>query len=144
MNSIVHSTAVFLAVTGFGAVAVAADKVTECNQISTIVNQAANDSIAASNSSNPDKISVLEQTATAIDRNATKLTALEIQDKSLVGFQTRFVKMYQDTVTASRSLVAAARAQDEAAMNQSLKTLEAATNQESSLVNEFNQYCGAK
>jgi hypothetical protein len=69
------------------------------------------------------------------------LEAVKVKDETLQGLQTRFIKMYRETGKAGKELVEAARKKDNRAITSSLKTLNEATQQESSLVNEFNQYC---
>ena len=86
----------------------------------------------------------LTKAATSLDNYAKELEALEIKDEQLQGFKTRFIKMYKDTGQSSRDLVAAAKKQDRAGVEKSLKDLQAATSQESSLVDEVNKYCRGK
>ncbi|MCL6434300.1 MAG: hypothetical protein K6T90_08785 [Leptolyngbyaceae cyanobacterium HOT.MB2.61] len=116
-------------------------KVTQCNKISNVVNKAAKDAQAASKSNNPDKVGELERAANSLDQYAGELEAVKVKDETLQGLQTRFIKMYRETGKAGKELVEAARKKDNRAITSSLKTLNEATQQESSLVNEFNQYC---
>lgn len=126
------------------AVACGESKVSQCNRISAVVNKAAGEAQAASKSQNPDKVGELEKAATTIDQYAKELEAVQVKDETLQGLQSRFIKMYQATSQAGRNLVQAARNKNNAAVTSSLKSLTQATQQESSLVNEFNQYCRGK
>lgn len=119
-------------------------KVAQCNKISGVVNKAANEAIAAGKSSNPDKMGELEKAATSMNQYAKELEAVQVKDEKLKTLQSRFIKMYQDTGKSGLDLVAAAKKKDIKGVNTSLQSLQAATGQESSLVNEFNQYCREK
>jgi hypothetical protein len=119
-------------------------KVAQCNKISAIVNKAANEAIAAGKSNNPDKMGELEKAATSMNQYGKDLETVQVKDEKLKNLQSRFIKMYQDTGKSGLDLVAAAKRKDIKGVNSSLQSLQAATGQESTLVNEFNQYCREK
>jgi uncharacterized membrane-anchored protein YhcB (DUF1043 family) len=119
-------------------------KVSQCNRISAVANKAASEAQAASKSSNPDKVGELEKAVNTIDQYTKELEAVQVKDETLQGLQARFIKMYQATSKAGRDLVQAARNKNNAGVTSSRKSLDQATQQESSLVNEFNQYCQGK
>ena len=146
MNIIVKHIALTATVVAVGALAVGCgeSKVAQCNKISGVVNRAANEAIAAGKSSNPDKMGELEKAATSMSQYAKELEAVQVKDDKLKDLQSRFIKMYQDTSKSGLDLVAAAKKKDIRGVNTSLQSLQTATSKESSLVNEFNQYCREK
>ncbi|MGA7936134.1 MAG: hypothetical protein WCA35_21450 [Kovacikia sp.] len=119
-------------------------KVAQCNKVSAVVNKAASETQAIGKSGNPDKMAELSKAADTVDQYAKELEAVQVQDDKLKGLQTSFIKMYRDTGKSSRELVSAAKAKNVPTVKTSLQSLQAATSQESTLVNEFNQYCRGK
>jgi CHASE3 domain sensor protein len=116
-------------------------KVSQCRKITAVVNKATSAEQAASRNNNPDKVGELEKAAASFDQYAKELEAVKVKDETLQNLQGRIIKMYQATSKASRDLVEAARKQDPRAVDSSLQSLKEATNRESALANEFNQYC---
>jgi uncharacterized membrane-anchored protein YhcB (DUF1043 family) len=119
-------------------------KVAQCNKVSAVVNKAASETQSIGKSNNPDKMAELSKAANTVDQYAKELEAVQVKDDKLKGLQANFIKMYRDTSKSSRDLVAAAKVKNVPAVKTSLQSLQTATSQESSLVNEFNQYCRGK
>jgi len=119
-----------------------AHKVAQCNKLSEIVNSAAEEAKKVAQPGG-DQLQKLATAADSLDNYAKQLEELELSDEQLQGFKTRFVAMYKDTSTASRSLLDAVKNKDQAGGQKALSDLQAATGQETSLVQEVNSYCGA-
>ncbi len=117
-------------------------KVSQCNSLIAVANKAANETLAMSKSTNPDKMGELTKMAGNFDQYAKEMAAVKLEDESLKGFQTRFVAMYQETSQASKDLLGAITKRDARGVGNSVKALRTATGKESSLVTEVNQYCG--
>lgn len=126
------------------AVACGESKVSQCNRIIAVVNKASGEAQAAGKSDNPDRVGNLENVANSIDQYAQELEAVQVKDETLQGLQSRLIQMYQETSKAIRSLVEGARKKDNQAVTASIKSLKQANQKESSLVDEFNQYCRGK
>ena len=115
-------------------------KVSQCNKLSEVVNKAATEAQEMGKGGG-DQLGELEKAATSLDGYASELEGIKITDETLKGFKDRFITMYRDTGTASRSLVAAAKEKNRGAGEKALKDLQAATGQETTLVTEVNAYC---
>ncbi|UBF24719.1 hypothetical protein K9N68_24060 [Kovacikia minuta CCNUW1] len=126
------------------AVSCSESKVAQCNKVSAVVNKAANETQAIGKSNNPDKMAELSKAADTVDQYAKELEAVQVTDEKLKGLQASFVKMYRDTSKSSRELVAAAKAKNVPTVKTSLQSLQTATSKETTLVNDFNQYCRGK
>lgn len=123
-------------------------KVQQCNSMVKIANQAA--SIGqefASSAKSKDTVKMAQsftETASKLEKLSKDMQALEIKDEKLQGFQTRFVKMYQDTNKGLGSAATALQKKNLAAITQAMNAIKVSSSQESSLVNEVNSYCSAK
>lgn len=119
-------------------------KVAQCNKLSAIVNQAAREAQATDQNPRGDRLAELKKNANSLDRYAEELAAVSLQDATLKGFQSRFIKMYQQTSKASLDLVNAFESKNIAAGSQAIKQWQQSSTQENALVDEVNQYCSGR
>lgn len=120
-------------------------KVTQCNKIIKVANQAV--TLSQEFSKNPKSqqgSKALTDVAGKIDTFANEMKGLEIKDEKLQGFQGRFVKLYQDTSKGLRDTAAAVDKKNLKAANASLATLKKSGTDEGVIVNEINSYCSGK
>lgn len=117
-------------------------KVTQCNRLIEIANQAASNVETATQNSSPDEPTAFLQIADMADDAATQLETLELEDETLRDFRQRFIELYEETSSATRELVEAVEAQNLSEAEAAYTRLEEATNQEGPLVEEVNAYCG--
>lgn len=118
-----------------------ASKVAECNELIEVANNAVEEVQTVAAAAQPEDVTAMLQIADTADQARSAMETLELSDEQLQGFQQRFITMYNETSTATRSLVSAVEAQDQAAAESAYNNLQAATGQETSLVNEVNAYC---
>lgn len=123
------------------AVACGESKVSQCNKLIEVANKAVGDVQEVTSSANPEDVNAMVKIADTADQAKATMETLELNDEQLQGFQQRFVAMYQETSTATRSLVDAVGKQDNQAAETAYNNLQAATDQETPLVNEVNEYC---
>ncbi|WP_088894064.1 hypothetical protein [Leptolyngbya ohadii] len=129
-------------------------KVSQCNQLIGVANQAvtqvqsvtqsANPAPGApgtSNANNANNIEAMTRIATAADQARTEMEGLQFSDERLTQFQSRFVAMYTEIGNATRALVSSAQASNSQGAQQAFDQLKTATEKEAPLVTEVNQYC---
>lgn len=116
-------------------------KVTQCNRLVKVANDAVDQVEQVTQNATPDNVEAMSRIAGAAD-NANKLmTDLQLTDTTLVGFKNQFTTMYSNTSRATRSLIDAAKAKNATAAEQAFKDLQQATSAEEPLVRQVNQYC---
>lgn len=89
----------------------------------------------------PKNFNDLSRIANDLDKYATELEAIKLNDQKLREFQGRFVAMYQQTSAASRKLVAASNKPDPKTGLAALTELQTAVKQEEPLLKDVNEYC---
>ncbi|MCU0524772.1 MAG: hypothetical protein MUF72_08090 [Elainella sp. Prado103] len=119
------------------------NKVSQCNRLIEIANQAVSGVEAVSETRQPDDVESMNRIADISDAAKTQMEGLQLSDPQLKDYQTRFVAMYTDTTQATRDLVASVGQKDTDAARKAFDALQAATAQEGPLVNEVNTYCNA-
>ncbi|MBD2448434.1 hypothetical protein H6G76_14960 [Nostoc sp. FACHB-152] len=120
-------------------------KVAQCNKMIKVANQAVTLSQAFSKNPQPQKGSkALTEVASKIDPITNEMKALEIKDEKLQSFQSRFVKLYEDTTKGLRDTAAAIDKKNLKAANASLLTLKKSSSEESAIVSDINKYCSGK
>ncbi len=123
-------------------VACSEGKVTQCNRLIEIANQAASNVEAATQNSSPEDPEAFLRVAETAEEAANQLETLEIEDETLQGFRQRFIDLYDSTSDATRALVAAVEEQNLSGAEDAYARLETATSEEEPLVQEVNTYCG--
>jgi hypothetical protein len=120
-------------------------KVSQCNKIIKVANQAATVSQEFGKNPRPEKGSKsLTDVASKLDLASNEMKALEIKDEKLQGFQQGFLKLYQDASQGLKDTAAALDKKNFSAANSSLIKLKKSTQSESTLVKEINTYCTGK
>ncbi|MBD3880529.1 hypothetical protein IFO70_02035 [Phormidium tenue FACHB-886] len=117
------------------------NKVSQCNRLIKVANEAVSSVQTVTQNASPDNVEAMTKIADAADKAKADMQGLQIGDERLKAFQTRFVSMYTDTSKATRDLVAAAGAKDATAAQTAFDALKTATDQEAPLVSEVNTYC---
>ncbi|OUC15818.1 MAG: hypothetical protein B0A82_04985 [Alkalinema sp. CACIAM 70d] len=127
-----------------GFLAVGCDsKVSQCNKLVKVTNEATTELKAASQGGG-DQVGKMKQMTGILDKNIQAFQAVEVKDEKLKGFQQRFVDLYTKTRDASKTLVDAAGRKDIKAMQASLQSMQSSSKEETSLISEVNGYCQAK
>jgi hypothetical protein len=125
-----------------------AGKVAQCNSIVKVANQAVVVGQEFANSAKNKDVGTATQSfntaAGKLEKLGKEMQAVEVKDEKLKGFQTRFVKMYQDTNKGLTDTAKAVQAKNLPAINKALAAVKAGGSQENLLVNELNSYCSAK
>lgn len=125
-------------------------RVSQCNQLISVANQAVTQvqsvtqgANAAATPGNPtaNNVEAMTRIATAADQARAEMEALQFSDQQLTDFQSRFVAMYTEIATATRALVSGANANNSQAAQQAFTALKTATDKEAPLVQEVNNYC---
>jgi hypothetical protein len=116
-------------------------KVSQCNRLIEVANNAVTEVQSVTSAVNPADPESLNQIAQTAQTAADNMTAIEVEDETLQGFQTRFIDMYTATSAASTKIYEALKAQDNATAQTALQELQTATAQEGPLVDEVNAYC---
>ncbi|AFZ22520.1 hypothetical protein Cylst_0143 [Cylindrospermum stagnale PCC 7417] len=117
-------------------------KVSQCNKIVKVANQAVTVGQEFGKNPQPKKGSkALTEAASKVDKIANDLKAVEVKDEKLQGFQTRFLKLYQDTSTGMKNTAKALDKKDIPGANRLLASLKKSASDETALVKEINNYC---
>lgn len=118
-------------------------KVAQCNKIIGVANKATTE-VQKTSQNQSAKIDQLGVMAASLDTYAKEMSAIEVKDEKLKGFQGRFVQMYQQMSTSSKTLIDAAKQKKASAAQGALAELKKSVGLEQPLVNEVNQYCQGK
>jgi hypothetical protein len=123
----------------------ATSKVTECNSIvkvadqATAVGQELKRSFESKDSSQI--IQTLNNSMTKIGKMEQEIKALTIKDTKLVNFRSRFVNNYQDYNAVMQKMLNAAQANNTTELYQVVEEAKVADEREKTLIAEFNNYC---
>ncbi|MGQ4648784.1 hypothetical protein [Lyngbya aestuarii] len=116
-------------------------KLFQCHQIINIANDAVSDTNKAHGGKQASETELMLIAANYMDHHAHELERVYLTDPVLQGYQSQFVKMYQDTGKAARDFVVAFNRQDRTEAELAIQALQAATSGESQLVEDINNYC---
>ena len=119
------------------------NKVAQCNKIVAVANKATTE-VQQTSQGKDEKIDQLGKMVTSLDNYAKEMGAIELKDEQLKGYQGRFVAMYQQMSTSSKSLIDAAKQKKAPQAQSALAELQKSVALEQPLVNEVNQYCQGK
>lgn len=125
---------------GFIVVSCGEDKITQCNKLNLLINQAD----AATKTARTGKPAALKRAASELEKVVLQLKDLEVDDRKLQGLQASFVTLHTDLSKSFRSMAGAIEKQNPDAIKSSLKFLKQARKQDTTLVKEINTYCAAK
>lgn len=82
-------------------------KITQCNQIIAITNEAVTNAKSINDNDNTSQDKAIMRVANFMDKAAVELEKISVTDKTLKGYQAGFIKMYKDTSQATRNFVTA-------------------------------------
>ncbi|MEL6221027.1 MAG: hypothetical protein AAFR31_00130 [Cyanobacteria bacterium J06627_8] len=117
-------------------------RVSQCNRLIGIANEAASSVEAVTSTASPDDPDAFLRIADAAEQATSELENLEVADTELQNYQQQFISLYVETSAATRRLVDAVKNQDAEAADAAYMELEEATEREIPLVDEINNYCG--
>ncbi|MGC1393944.1 MAG: hypothetical protein WA828_06645 [Coleofasciculaceae cyanobacterium] len=120
------------------------DKISQCNKIIKIANDAVSQAKTVTNGGQASDPKSMLQAAEAMEKASKQMTDIPVNDPKLKDYQTGFVKMYGDTSKATRDFVKAFEKKDRSAAERALTSLQQATLPEKQLVTDINTYCSGK
>jgi len=133
-----------IAVLSIFMVSCAESKISQCQKIIKITNQAVSEAKSVTNAGQNKNPDAILKTADTMDKAAQDMEAIKVTDSKLETYQAGFIKMYRDTSQATRDLVSALKKKNRTTVEASLKNLQQATVPEQQLVTGLNSYCQAK
>ncbi|MFB8791956.1 MAG: hypothetical protein U7123_24695 [Potamolinea sp.] len=116
-------------------------KISQCNQIIEITNEALSNVKSINNNDNTSQDKAMLRVANFMDKAAVELEKISVTDKTLKGSQAGFIKMYKDTSQATRNFVTAYNNRNRPESESAIQALQAATSSEKQLVADINTYC---
>ncbi|MEB3211553.1 MAG: hypothetical protein VKL39_09360 [Leptolyngbyaceae bacterium] len=116
-------------------------KISQCNRLIEIANQAASSVESVTSSATPDDPDAFLRIADAAETATANLEALDVDDETLQNYREQFISLYVETSAATRQLVEAVKNQDAEAADEAYNQLESATEREIPLVEDVNAYC---
>jgi acyl-coenzyme A synthetase/AMP-(fatty) acid ligase len=134
-----------LAVLAVGALltsACGAGKIQQCNKLIEKVN-AASAAVSKSNGG-AGKASDMDAMAKALDQAKTDITTVQLEDAKLKGYQQDYSKMLDKVSTSAKAISAASAKNDAPGLQAAMKDIQAATAEETTIVNNINTYCSGK
>lgn len=116
-------------------------KISQCNKIIKIANEAVTKAKSLTNGSQASNTKAMIQAANAMEKASKEMAAIKVKDEKLKDYQSGFIKMYGDTSKATRDFVAAFERKDRPGAETALTNLQQATTPEKQLVADINTYC---
>jgi oligoendopeptidase F len=125
----------------FLAIGCTESKVSQCNKIIQIANEAVSEAKSVTNGGQSSDPQAMLEAATAMEKASQDMASINVRDETLQDYQAGFVNMYQDTSQATRDFVTAFEKKDRSAAEAALTNLQQATTPEQQLVEDINTYC---
>jgi predicted Zn-dependent peptidase len=119
-----------------------AGKIQQCNKLIEKVN-AASAAVSKSNGG-AGKASDMDAMAKALDQAKTDITTVQLEDAKLKGYQQDYSKMLDKVSTSAKAISAASAKNDATGLQAAMKDIQAATAEETTIVNNINTYCSGK
>ncbi len=119
-------------------------KISQCNKIIKVANQAVSQAKSVTNGGQTNDPKAMLKAADAMEKASKEMKALNVKDTKLRDYQTGFIRMYGDTSKATRNFVTAFEKKDRPAAEAALLNLQQATTPERQLVADINSYCSSK
>jgi hypothetical protein len=117
-------------------------KVSQCNKLIDVANQAAEASKEFGANPQPEKGGkAFTEMADKIDGFTDSMEAIELSDEKLKGYQAEFVSMYKAASDGLRGGAVAFDKKDTDAMTKEMEAIQTATGGEAKLVSDINTYC---
>jgi hypothetical protein len=115
-------------------------RVSQCNKLTEVINQADKATVSAKTGLPADLIGA----ADGLDQIVQELKTVEVNDEKLLALRGSFVLMYTDLGQLFRHTAIAISKQDRQGIKSYLESLQAANQQDRVLVQEINTYCAGK
>lgn len=119
-------------------------KVSQCNKIIKVANQAADEAKAITNGGKESDPKAMLKAADALEKASQDMKSIKVNDEKLRDYQGRFFIMYRDTSKSTRDFITAFQKKDRSAAEAAVVKLQKATALETPLVQEINKYCQPK
>ncbi|MEA5467355.1 hypothetical protein [Spirulina sp. 06S082] len=116
-------------------------KVTQCDLVINIANEAVTATQSATSDEGEDELQALLTATNLIDEAANDMANLPLNDDTLNGYRQEFIAMYRQTSLMTRRFIDAFTAENREAAFAALDGLQVATEVEDRLVTELNRYC---
>lgn len=126
------------------AVSCAESKVSQCNKIIKVANEAVSQAKTVTRGGQASDPKAMLKAAEAMEKASKEMEAIKVNDAKLQGYQTGFIKMYRDTSKATRDFVKAFEKKDRSSAETALTNLQQSTKPEKQLVADINTYCSGK
>lgn len=116
------------------------NKVSQCNQLIAKINET-EEVLSYITQSSPPAINAVEDIATATEQALTELETVELNNRNLRSFKSRFSEFYSDISTNARAIVQAHGSQNMQEAEVAYDKLEATFQTQDTLVTEINNFC---
>lgn len=126
------------------AVSCAESKVSQCNKIIKVTNEAVTQAKTVTRGGQASDPKAMLQAAEAMEKASKEMEAIPVNDAKLKDYQTGFIKMYRDTSKATRDFVKAFEKKDRSSAETALTNLQPYNTSEKQLVADINTYCSGK
>ncbi|NET31409.1 MAG: hypothetical protein F6K19_05330 [Cyanothece sp. SIO1E1] len=113
---------------------------TDCNRLNGVVNQVTGE-LSTVFSHRADAAELFSQVVAITEKAVLSFEAIQLVDSQLQNYSNRFTTLYTNVGNASRDLVDAERAQDQAAAQSAYDAFRSAVRPEGILINEMKRYC---
>ncbi|MCA1992119.1 MAG: hypothetical protein LDL41_08740 [Coleofasciculus sp. S288] len=132
------------AIVSLSLVSCAESKISQCNKIIQVANEAVSEAKAVTNQGQASDPRAMLKAADAMEKASQEMKLIEVKDAKLQDYQAGFINMYRDTSQATRDFVNAFGKKDRSAAETALDKLQQATTPEKQLVEEINTYCSSE
>lgn len=119
-------------------------KVSQCNKIIQVANQAVSEAKAVTKGGQISDPQAMLKAADSMEKASQEMEAIEVKDAKLQDYQAGFITMYRDTSKSTRDFVTAFQKKERSTAEAALTKLQQATAPEKQLVQEINTYCSGQ
>lgn len=129
---------------GVLSVSCAESKVSQCNKIIQVANQAVSEAKAVTKGGQISDPQAMLKAADSMEKASQEMEAIQVKDPKLQDYQAGFITMYRDTSKSTRDFVTAFQKKERSTAEAALTKLQQATAPEKQLVQEINTYCSGQ
>ncbi|HEY9650724.1 MAG TPA: hypothetical protein V6C95_08680 [Coleofasciculaceae cyanobacterium] len=129
---------------GVLSISCAESKVSQCNKIIQVANQAVSEAKAVTQGGQVSDPQAMLKAAESMEKASQEMEAIQVKDAKLQDYQAGFITMYRDTSKATRDFVTAFQKKDRSTAEAALTKLQQATTPEKQLVQDINTYCSGQ
>lgn len=128
------------------AVSCGQSRISQCNQMIQVANQAVSEAKIVTNGVQEDnpQAEAMREAAAVMDKASVEMDGIELTDETLQNYQANFVSMYRKTSQAMRDFAQAFEQKDRQAAEAAQMSLQQATTPEKQLVDNLNAYCSGQ